>query len=136
MRVSEATPAPADPKAPVAIRVRLFDKSSNKYIATKYSLHVPDGRWMFGRLRTGDGADGFGPAVNGRPGRYEVEITDFMCGDKIWFLKDRILRPVDVKPGEPAEVTIEADLANSPARPSFDNKSGAKCAAPVGSEQQ
>ena len=135
MRVSDATPAPADPKAPVAIRVRLLDKSSNKYIGTKYSLHVPDGRWMFGRLRTGDSGDGYGPAVTGHPGRYEVEITDFMCGDKLWFLKDRILQPVDVKPGQPAEVTIEADLANAPARPSFDNKNGAKCEAPIGTEK-
>ena len=135
MRVSDATPAPADPKAPVAIRVRLLDKGSNKYVATKYSLHVPDGRWMFGRLRTGNSGDGFGTATTGHPGRYEVEITDFMCGDKLWFLKDRILQPVEVKPGQPADVTIEADLANAPARPSFDNKSGAKCEAPIGSER-
>jgi len=135
MRVSEATPAPADPKAPVAIRVRLLDKGSNKYVATKYSLHVPDGRWMFGRLRTGSAGDGFGSATTGSPGRYEVEITDFMCGDKLWFLKDRILMPVEVKPGQPADVTIEADLANAPARPSFDNKNGEKCSAPIGVEK-
>ena len=135
MRVSDAAPAPADPKAPVAIRVRLLDKSSKKYVATKYSLHVPDGRWMFGRLRTGDTGDGFGAATTGHPGRYEVEITDFMCGDKLWFLKDRILMPVEVKPGQPADVTIEADLANAAARPSFDNKAGEKCSAPIGAEK-
>ncbi|HEX2779772.1 MAG TPA: hypothetical protein VHM30_09755 [Gemmatimonadaceae bacterium] len=123
-----APTAAADPKAMGTIRVRTFDKASNRYFATKYSLHLPDGRWMYGTLRTGADGEGWGAALPRMPGHYELEITDFMCGDKIWFLKDKIAKSIDVQPGQPADVTIELDLANVPARRSLDNPTGAKCA--------
>lgn len=122
------TPTPAaDPKAMGTVRVRTLDKSSNKYFATKYSLHLPDGRWMYGTLRTNATGEGWGAPLPRMPGHYELEITDFMCGDKIWFLKDKIVKPIDVQPGQQADVTIELDVANAPARKSLDNPTGAKC---------
>ena len=114
---------------PGAIRVRIFDEASKKYFVTTYSLHLPDGHWMYGKLRTGNGVDGFGPPVPGPPGNYEIEIANFMCGDKLWFLKDKILKPVVVEAGAPADVTVEVNLPTAPARPSIDNKAGAACTA-------
>ena len=115
-----------------SIRVRTFDKASNQYFATKYSLHLPDGRWMYGTLRTGGGTDGWGAAIPRMPGRYELEITDFVCGDKIWFLKEPLRQTIQVLPGQPADVTVEMDLASLPARRSLDNPTGAKCSAGPG----
>ncbi len=114
---------------PGAIRVRIFDEASKKYFVTTYSLHLPDGHWMYGKLRTGNGPDGFGPPVPSPPGNYEIEIANFMCGDKLWFLKDKILKPVVVDAGAPADVSIEVNLPTAPARPSIDNKAGAACTA-------
>ena len=131
-----ATTAPAGkavpsgaPGTPGAIRVRIFDEASKKYFVTTYSLHLPDGHWMYGKLRTGNGVDGFGPPVPGPPGNYEIEIANFMCGDKLWFLKDKILKPVVVEAGALADVSIEVNLPTAPARPSIDNKAGAACTA-------
>jgi hypothetical protein len=121
--------ASADPKAMGTIRVRTLDKGSNQYFATKYSLHLPDGRWMYGTLRTGSGGEGWGTAIPRTAGRYELEITDFVCGDKIWFLREPLRKTIDVQPGQPADVTVEMDLANLPARKSLDNPTGAKCTA-------
>ena len=115
------------PGTPGAIRVRIFDQASKKYFVTTYSLHLPDGHWMYGKLRTGNGLDGFGPPVPGPPGNYEIEIANFMCGDKLWFLKDKILKPVVVEAGAPADVSIEVNLPTAPARTSIDNKAGAAC---------
>jgi len=128
-----ATTAPAsgDPSAAVPLRVRIFDEGSKKYFVTTYSLHLPDGHWMYGKLRTGNGPDGFGPAVTRPPGNYEIEITNFMCGDKLWFFKDKILQPVAISPGTPADITINTNLADAPARPSLENKNGEKCSVPV-----
>jgi hypothetical protein len=148
VRVASATPAPAaatrtsapdaaapaataDASAAVPLRVRIFDEASKKYFVTTYSLHLPDGHWLYGKLRTGNGPDGFGPAVPRAPGKYEIEITNFMCGDKLWFFKDKILQTVEVTPGTPADVTINVNLPEAPARPSLDNKAGEKCAVPV-----
>jgi len=126
-----AAPSSGDASAAVPLRVRIFDEASKKYFVTTYSLHLPDGHWMYGKLRTGNGPDGFGPAVPRAPGKYEIEITNFMCGDKLWFFKDRILQPVVVAPGTPADVTINVNLPDAPARPSLENKNGDKCSVPV-----
>lgn len=150
VRVASATPAPAgstrtpapdaaapaatastDASAAVPLRVRIFDEASKKYFVTTYSLHLPDGHWLYGKLRTGNGPDGFGPAVPRTPGRYEIEITNFMCGDKLWFFKDKILQPVEIAPGTPADVTINVNIPEAPARPSLENKAGEKCAVPL-----
>ncbi len=122
-------PGAATPGTAGALRVRIFDEASKKYFVTTYSLHLPDGHWMYGRLRTGNGPDGFGPPVPRPPGSYEIEIANFMCGDKLWFLKDKILKPVVVEAGAPADVSIEINLPTVPARPSIDNKTGAACTA-------
>ena len=126
-----AAPASGDPSAEVPLRVRIFDEASKKYFVTTYSLHLPDGHWMYGKLRTGNGPDGFGPAITRAPGKYEIEITNFMCGDKLWFFKDKILQPVSITPGTPADITINTNLADAPARPSLENKNGDKCSVPV-----
>lgn len=147
VRVASATPATSaagaatstaggaaasgDPSAAVPLRVRIFDESSKKYFVTTYSLHLPDGHWMYGKLRTGNGPDGFGPAIARAPGKYEIEITNFMCGDKLWFFKDKILQPVEITPGTPADVTINVNLPEAPARPSLENKAGEKCTVPL-----
>lgn len=148
VRVASASPAPtaatrtsapdaaapaatADASTAVPLRVRIFDEASKKYFVTTYSLHLPDGHWLYGKLRTGNGPDGFGPAVPRTPGKYEIEITNFMCGDKLWFFKDKILQTVEVTPGTPADVTINVNLPEAPARPSLENKAGEKCAVPV-----
>ena len=116
-----------------SLRVRIFDEAAKKYFVTTYSLHLPDGHWLYGKLRTGNGPDGYGPPVPRPPGNYEIEIANFMCGDKLWFLKDKILKPVVIEQGAPADVTIDVNLAAVPARPSIDNKTGASCsAAPLG----
>ena len=120
-----AAPAAAAPAN--ALRVRTYDVASNTYFVTKYSLHLPDGHWLYGRLRTGSGADGWGPAVVRPPGKYEIEVTDFMCGDKVWFLKNKILKPVVIEPGSPTDVTIDINVKTEPARPSLENKEGATC---------
>ena len=126
-----APPASSDAAATVPLRVRIFDEASKKYFVTTYSLHLPDGHWLYGKLRTGNGPDGFGPAVLRAPGKYEIEITNFMCGDKLWFFKDRILQPVEVAPGTPADVTINVNIPEAPARPSLENKAGEKCSVPI-----
>lgn len=126
--------AASSPAGSAPLRVRIFDEASQKYFVTTYSLHLPDGHWMYGQLRTGNGPDGFGPAVNRPPGKYEIEITNFMCGDKLWFFKDRILKPVVIEPGAPADVTISVNLPAAPARPSLENKTGASCSAPPASQ--
>ena len=126
-----APAATADASAAVPLRVRIFDEASKKYFVTTYSLHLPDGHWLYGKLRTGNGPDGFGPAVPRTPGKYEIEITNFMCGDKLWFFKDKILQAVEIAPGTPADVTINVNLPEAPARPSLENKAGEKCAVPV-----
>ncbi|MFL5562459.1 MAG: hypothetical protein ACJ79K_13375 [Gemmatimonadaceae bacterium] len=129
-----ATSAPATSTAPGAapLRVRIYDIASNNYFPTKYSLHLPDGHWLYGTLRTGANPDGWGPAVVRPPGKYEVEITDFMCGDKIWFLKNKILKPVVIEPGKPTDVTIDVNVPAEPARPSLENTTGASCTQPPG----
>ena len=130
--LSNAAPAASgDPSAAVPLRVRIFDEASKKYFVTTYSLHLPDGHWMYGKLRTGNGPDGFGPAIPRTPGKYEIEITNFMCGDKLWFFKDKILQAVEVAPGTPADVTINVNLSEAPARPSLENKAGEKCTVPL-----
>ena len=128
------TPAPprTDPAATGALRVRIFDRASQRWFATKYALKLPDGNWMLANLRTGAGADGWGALVRRAPGQHEIEIGDFVCGDKIWFLKNKITRAVDVKAGETADVSVDVDVTAEPAKPSLDNKSGAKCSAPPG----
>ena len=55
-----------------------------------------------------------------------------MCGDKVWFLKDKIVQKVVVAPGTPTDVTIDVNLATAPARPSLENKEGALCTSPAG----
>ena len=107
--------------------MRVYDIASNSYFSTKYSLKLPDGHWLYGTLKTGKNPEGWGPAVVRAPGKYEIEVTDFICGDKIWFLKEKITRPVAIEPGTPTDVTIDIDVTTAPARPSLDNKTGAKC---------
>ena len=111
----------------------MYDIATNTYFSTKYSLHLPDGHWLYGTLRTGAAGEGYGPAVIRPPGNYEIEVTDFMCGDKVWFFKNKILQKVAIQPGVPADVTIDVNLATEPARPSLENKTGASCSSPPGS---
>ena len=125
------TPASTVPGA-APLRVRAYDIASNTYFSTKYSLHLPDGHWLYGTLKTGSAGEGYGTAVVRPPGTYEVEVTDFMCGDKVWFLKNKIVQKVVVQPGVPTDVTIDVNLATEPARPSLENKTGALCTSPPG----
>ena len=127
-----AAPPPSTAPGAAPLRVRIYDIATNNYFATKYSLHLPDGHWLYGTLRTGTNPDGWGPAVVRPPGKYEIEVTDFPCGDKIWFLKNTILKPVVIEPGKPTDVTIDIDVPSEPARPSLENKAGAKCTEPPG----
>ena len=85
---------------------------------------------MYGNLRTGNGPDGWGPAVPRPPGSYEIEIANFKCGDKLYFFKDKILKQVTIDSSAPADVTVDVDLPNVPARKSLDNQSGASCTVP------
>ncbi len=126
------TPGSAAPGASTApgaapLRVRIYDIASNNYFSTKYSLHLPDGHWLYGTLKSGTNPDGWGPPIVEPPGKYEIEVTDFLCGDKIWFLKDKIVKPVVIEPGTPTDVTIDIDVPSTPARPSLENKTGANC---------
>ena len=116
-----------------ALRVRMYDRASKQWFVTKYALQLPDKRWMYGNLRSGTGPEGWGRVVAGRdPGRYNLEVTDFVCGDKLWFLARKIVQPVEINAGETTDVTIEMDLTAVPAKKSLDNKAAAKCAAAPG----
>ena len=116
-----------------ALRVRMYDRASKQWFVTKYALQLPDKRWMYGNLRSGTGPEGWGRVVAGRnPGRYNLEVTDFVCGDKLWFLAKKIVQPVEINAGETTDVTIEMDLTAVPAKKSIDNRAGAKCAAAPG----
>jgi hypothetical protein len=125
-----AAPPSTTPGTPGALRVRIFDEASKRFFVTTYSLHLPDGHWMYGNLRTGNGPDGWGPAVARPPGNYEIEIANFKCGDKLYFFKDKILKPVTVDSTASADVTINVDLPDAAARPSLDNRAGASCTEP------
>ena len=50
-----------------------------------------------------------------------------MCGDKVWFFKNKIVQKVVIQPGVPADVTVDVNLATEPARPSLENPTGATC---------
>lgn len=116
-----------------ALRVRMFDRASKQWFVSKYALQLPDKRWMYGNLRSGTGPEGWGRVVAGRnPGRYTLEVTDFVCGDKLWFLARKIVQPVEINAGETTDVTIEMDLTAVPAKKSIDNKAAAKCTAAPG----
>lgn len=116
-----------------ALRVRMYDRASKQWFVTKYALQLPDKRWMYGNLRSGTGPEGWGRVVAGRePGRYNLEVTDFVCGDKLWFLARKIVQPVEINAGETTDVTIEVDLTAVPAKTSIDNRAAAKCAAAPG----
>jgi hypothetical protein len=115
-----------------SFRVRMFDKASNKYFMAQYQIRLPDGSWMWGNLRSGEGADGWGPVVYRTPGRYEVVVENFVCGDKFWFFAKKVLQTVVVRLGQTSDVTIELDLSAEPAKPTLDNKTGALCTAGPG----
>ena len=115
-----------------SFRVRMFDRASGKYFATQYQIRLPDGSWMWGNLRSGAGPDGWGPVVFQKPGRYEVVVESFVCGDKFWFFANKVLQPVVVQLKELTDVTINLDLSTAPAKPTFDNKTGALCTAGPG----
>jgi hypothetical protein len=123
---------PIDTSVMGSFRVRMFDKASNKYFMTQYQIRLPDGSWMWGNLRSGEGADGWGPVVYRTPGRYEVVVENFVCGDKFWFFAKKVLQPVVVQLGQTSDVTIELDLSAEPAKPTLDNKTGALCRAGPG----
>jgi hypothetical protein len=105
----------------------MYDSTSKKWFATRYQLHLPDGTFKWGNFRSGSGDDGFGPVVPARPGRYEIEVESFVCGDKYWFFANKVVRPVTVQAGDTANVSIELDLAKAPAKKTIDNKTGALC---------
>jgi hypothetical protein len=123
---------PIDTSVMGSFRVRMFDKASNKYFMTQYQIRLPDGSWMWGNLRSGEGADGWGPVVYRMPGRYEIVVENFVCGDKFWFFAKKVLQPVVVRLGQTSDVTIELDLSAEPAKPTLDNKTGALCSAGPG----
>jgi hypothetical protein len=125
-----AAPPSTTPGTPGALRVRIFDEASKRFFVTTYSLHLPDGHWMYGNLRTGNGPDGWGPAVPRPPGNYEIEIANFKCGDKLYFLKDKILKPVTIDSTAAADVTVEVDLPDVATRKSLDNQAAASCTVP------
>ena len=87
---------------------------------------------MWGNLRSGAGPDGWGPVVYQKPGRYEVVVESFVCGDKFWFFANKVLQPVVVQLKELTDVTINLDLSTAPAKPTFDNQTGALCTAGPG----
>lgn len=122
--VSAATP---DASGMGSIRVRLFDRGTNRWFVTQFQVKNPNGRWTWGNMRSGAGPDGWGPVVRRKPGRYEVMIPNFVCGDKFWFFAKEIRRTVDVRAGETADVSIELDLSAEPAKKTIDNKTGASC---------
>ena len=124
--------APADPTATGAVRVRMLDLASKKWFVTRYQLHLPDGSFKWGDFRSGAEPDGFGPVVPSRPGRYEVEVENFVCGDKFWFFAKKVVRPVVVTAGDTTDVTIDLDLSTEPAKKTIDNKTGALCTAGPG----
>jgi hypothetical protein len=124
--------SPADPAATGALRVRMFDNASKQWFVTQYQIHLPDGTWMWGNLRSGLGPDGWGPVVPRRPGKYEIAVENFVCGDKYWFFAKKLVKPVVVQAGDTADVTIEVDLAAEPAKATIDNKAGARCTAGPG----
>jgi len=123
---------PIDTSVMGSFRVRMFDKASNKYFMTQYQIRLPDGSWMWGNLRSGEGPDGWGPIVYRTPGRYEVVVENFVCGEKFWFFAKKVLQPVVVRLGQTSDVTIEFDLSAEPAKPTLDNKTGALCTAGPG----
>ena len=125
-------PPPIDTSVMGSFRVRMFDKASNRYFMTQYQIRLPDGSWMWGNLRSGEGTDGWGPVVYRTPGRYEVVVENFVCGDKFWFFAKKVLQPVVVQLGQTSDVTIELDLSAEPAKPTLDNKTGALCTAGPG----
>jgi hypothetical protein len=110
----------------------MYDRGSKKFFVTRYQLHLPDGSFKWGNFKSGAGEDGFGPVVPSRPGRYEVEVENFVCGDKFWFFAKPVVRPVSVKAGEITDVTISLDLSAEPAKKTIDNQAGARCTASPG----
>ena len=128
--VASTVPPSTTPGTAGALRVRIFDQASKRFFVTTYSLHLPDGHWMYGNLRTGNGPDGWGPAVPRPPGNYEIEIANFKCGDKLYFFRDKILKQVTIDSSAPADVTVDVDLPNVPARKSLDNQAGTSCTVP------
>lgn len=116
-----------------SLRVRTWDQATKQWFVTPFELRRPDGRLLLlGTMRSGPPPDGWGPVVRRAPGRYEVVIEKFVCGDKYWLLRKEIVRPVDLAVGAMSDLTIELDLSAEPAKPSIDNKTGARCTAGPG----
>ena len=113
----------------------MFDQSSKQWFVTRYELRRADGRLLLGNMRSGPAPDGWGPVVRRPPGRYEVVVENFVCGDKFWLFRKEIVRPVNLTAGATSDVTIEVDLAAEPAQPSIDNKTGARCTAGPGASR-
>ena len=105
---------------------------TKQWFVTPYELRRPDGRLLLGNMRSGPAPDGWGQVVRRPPGRYDVVVEKFVCGDKYWLLKKEIVRPVELAAGTVSDVTIELDLSTEPAAPSIDNRNGALCTAGPG----
>ena len=116
-----------DPSVTGMLRVRLYDVASKRYVSTGYQLHLADDSWLWGDMKSGAGADGWGPTVRKPAGAHEVVIENFLCGDKYWFFANPIVKPVDIRPGETTDVTIETDLSAAPAKKTMVNRTGAPC---------
>lgn len=121
-----------DPKAMGGVRVRMFDKASQRWFITTYQLKLPNGKLRWGNMRSGPAPEGFGAVVRQPEGRYDVMVENFLCGDKFWFFAKNVLRPVVVREGEIVDVTIVVDLSAEPARKTIDNPTGARCTAGPG----
>jgi hypothetical protein len=85
-------------------------------------------------MKSGAAGDGWGPAVQRPVGTHRVVVDNFVCGDKFWFFARPIVRPVEIRPGETAELTIEVDLSAEPAKKTYDNPKGVSCTAGPGAK--
>ena len=126
-----ATPARAtlDPSVAGDLRVRIHDLATKTYVSTAYQLQLANNEWMWGDMKTGGGAEGWGPTVRRPAGTHRVVVDNFMCGDKFWFFARPLVRPVEIRPGQATELTIEVDLSAEPAKKSYDNPGAARCSA-------
>jgi hypothetical protein len=138
--VAVALPPLPPPAKPVdstkfgRLRVRIFDRAAARYFVTRYEFHFPEGVWLSANMRTGRGPDGWGPVVWSPAGRFDVVISRFQCGDKFFAMADRIERPVELRPGETTDVSIEVNVRELRISPTYDNRAGTSCTIAPGDE--
>jgi hypothetical protein len=112
------------------MRVRVWDRSTERYLAVTYFVTYPDGgtHWPY---QTDEAADGWSEALPLPPGKYSVSITDVPCGPTPFYLKRILRRDVRAEAGKPLDITIEVERRHLAMMKSFNNPEGRRCTGEV-----